>query len=48
MRFWIFTHAITPKAAAVRFADIEARRNPTQPYAGIEDFGELSKLSDLS
>ena len=33
---WIFTHELTPKAAAVRFADIEARRNPTQPYEGLE------------
>lgn len=35
-RFWVFTHDITPAAAAVRFADIEARRNPTDPYAGME------------
>ena len=27
-RFWIFTHDITPNAAAVRFGDIEAKRNP--------------------
>jgi NAD(P)-dependent dehydrogenase (short-subunit alcohol dehydrogenase family) len=33
-RFWIFTHEITPRAAAVRFADIEAGRNPTNPYEG--------------
>ena len=35
-RFWVFTHDITPTAAAVRFADIDARRNPTNPYEGIE------------
>ena len=43
-RFWIFTHEITPKAAAVRFADIEAGRNPGNPYQDIEitqDFSEL-------
>ena len=43
-RFWIFTHEITRRAAAARFADIEAGRNPTQPYEGIE---ELETLSDL-
>ena len=37
-RFWIFTHAFSPDCAGVRFRDIEARRNPTDPYAGI-DFG---------
>lgn len=35
-RFWVFTHDITPEAAAVRFSDIEARRNPIDPYAGLE------------
>ena len=35
-RFWVFTHDITPEAAAVRFTDIEARRNPTDPYEGAE------------
>ena len=35
-RFWVFTHDITPEAAAVRFTDIEARQNPTDPYAGME------------
>lgn len=35
-RFWVFTHDITPEAAVVRFGDIEARRNPTDPYAGVE------------
>ena len=42
-RFWIFTHELTPKAAAVRFADIEAGRNPTQPYQGTE----IEGLTDL-
>lgn len=35
-RFWVFTHEITPAAAAVRFTDIEARRNPTNPYEGLD------------
>lgn len=35
-RFWVFTHDITPAAAAARFTDIDARRNPTDPYAGME------------
>ncbi len=33
-RFWIFTHDVTAPAAGVRFADIEAGRNPSDPYAG--------------
>ncbi len=41
-RFWIFTHDITPKAAAVRFADIEAKRNPSNPYENVEGLEELS------
>jgi NAD(P)-dependent dehydrogenase (short-subunit alcohol dehydrogenase family) len=36
-RFWIFTHAVTRKALVVRPADIEADRNPTNPYAGLMD-----------
>ena len=36
-RFWVFTHDLTADAAAVRFADIEARRNPTEPYASLMD-----------
>ena len=43
-RFWIFTHGITPTAAAVRFGDIEARRNPTNPYEGIEGLDDLTGL----
>lgn len=44
-KFWILTHELSLKAASVRFADLEAGRNPTSPYAGIEglegldDFG---------
>ncbi|MEE8165874.1 MAG: SDR family NAD(P)-dependent oxidoreductase [Myxococcota bacterium] len=43
-RFWIFTHDVTPKAAAVRFGDIEARRNPSYPYENVEGLEELSDL----
>ncbi len=31
-RFWVFTHDETPGRAAQRTADIEAGRNPTNPY----------------
>ena len=34
-RFWVFTHEFTPGLAAMRFADIEAQRNPTDPYAAL-------------
>jgi len=37
-QFWIFTHEFTPASAAARFKDIEARRNPSDPYASIEGF----------
>ncbi|MBW2315564.1 MAG: SDR family NAD(P)-dependent oxidoreductase [Deltaproteobacteria bacterium] len=43
-RFWIFTHDLTPRSAAARFADIQAGRNPTDPYAAIEGLEELSNL----
>jgi NAD(P)-dependent dehydrogenase (short-subunit alcohol dehydrogenase family) len=43
-RFWIFTHEVTPKAAAVRFADIEAGRNPTNPYEDMEPPEGLGEL----
>jgi hypothetical protein len=43
-RFWIFTHEFTPKAAAVRFADIEAGRNPTEPYEGIAELEEMNGI----
>ncbi len=32
-RFWVFTHDVTPKRAAVRCADIAAGRNPTSPHS---------------
>ncbi len=34
-RFWVFTHDFTPGLAAVRLDDIEAGRNPTDPYASL-------------
>jgi len=34
-RFWVFTHEFTPGLAAARSADIEAERNPTDPYAEL-------------
>ena len=43
-RFWIFTHELTKKALASRYADIAAGRNPTNPYDGL---GELEELSEL-
>ena len=43
-RFWIFTHDITPTAAAARFRDIEAKSQPSNPYDGIEGLEELSDL----
>ena len=43
-RFWIFTHDVTPRAAAMRFGDIQAKRNPTDPYTEIPELEELTKL----
>ncbi len=43
-RFWIFTHELTTRALASRYRDIEAGRNPTNPYDGL---GELEELSEL-
>ncbi len=40
-RFWIFTHEITRQSLAVRYADIEAGRNPTDPYEGIEALQDI-------
>ncbi len=40
-RFWILTHDFTVQAASVRFADIKAGRNPTDPYAGIDAVRDL-------
>jgi len=34
-RFWVFTHEFTPGLSAARTADIEAGRNPTDPYAAL-------------
>ncbi len=44
-RFWIFTHDITKQGLRVRYEDIAAGRNPTNPYANIEGLEEISKLS---
>ena len=35
-RFWIFTHELTPRVAGVRFQDIEAGRNPSNPYEVLD------------
>lgn len=35
-RFWIFTHEITPKAAASRFRDIATGEQPSDPYMELE------------
>ncbi len=43
-QFWIFTHDVTKRALAVRYEDIEAGRNPTNPYAGIAGLEEVSSL----
>jgi hypothetical protein len=43
-QFWIFTHELTRKSLAVRYADIEADRNPTNPYEGL---GELEEITEL-
>jgi NAD(P)-dependent dehydrogenase (short-subunit alcohol dehydrogenase family) len=40
-RFWILTHDFTGQAASVRIADIQAGRNPTNPYEGIDGLTEL-------
>lgn len=36
-RFWVFTHPVTPVGARVRFDDIAAGRNPTNPYGSPAD-----------
>lgn len=43
-RFWIFTHEMTKKAISVRYADIAADRNPTNPYAGLTAVEGLENL----
>ena len=42
-RFWIFTHESTRQSLAVRYADIEAGRNPSNPYASIAGFEGLQQ-----
>ena len=44
-KFWIFTHDITKQGLKVRYQDIEADRNPTNPYADVEGLEEITKLS---
>jgi NAD(P)-dependent dehydrogenase (short-subunit alcohol dehydrogenase family) len=41
-RFWIFTHDTTKRSLAVRYADIEAGRNPSNPYESIAGFEGLA------
>ena len=43
-KFWIFTHAMTKDALAVRHQDIAAGRNPSNPYLGIEGLEEITEL----
>jgi short-subunit dehydrogenase len=43
-RFWIFTHDLTKQALKVRYEDIEAGRNPTNPYAGLTGLEEIADL----
>jgi len=45
-RFWIFTHPFTPECASTRFKDIEAKRNPSDPYASMmpEGYDELKDI----
>lgn len=42
-RFWIFTHDLTKQALSVRYDDIAANRNPTNPYAGVEGLEDVVK-----
>ena len=42
-RFWIFTHDSTKQSLAVRVADIEAGRNPSNPYANIGGLESLAR-----
>jgi len=43
-QFWIFTHDITTQALQTRYADIEAGRNPSNPYDGVPGLEELSEV----
>ena len=45
-KFWIFTHDITKQALSVRYADIEAGRNPTNPYEGIAVLEDITDLGE--
>lgn len=45
-RFWIFTHDVTKQALATRYRDIEAGRNPSNPYEGIEGLEEVARLEE--
>lgn len=40
-QFWIFTHDMTKSALSVRYKDIEAGRNPSNPYVGMEEIQDL-------
>lgn len=42
-RFWIFTHDTTKQSLAVRHADIEAGRNPSNPYANLAGLESLAR-----
>lgn len=43
-QFWIFTHELTRKSLMARFEDIQANRNPTNPYEGLEELQEITQL----
>ncbi len=45
-RFWIFTHEMTKRSLAVRYADIDAGRNPSNPYESIAGFEGLAGGAD--
>jgi len=47
-RFWIFTHETTKQSLAVRYADIEAGRNPSNAYARIEGLEGLARAEQES
>ncbi len=43
-KFWIFTHDITKQGLKVRYQDIEAGRNPSNPYENVEGLEEITKV----
>ena len=43
-QFWIFTHDVTTQALRVRYEDIEAGRNPSNPYVAIEGLEDITQL----